>query len=170
MRTKQQNADYQREYYRRNKARLCARTKMRRARNAEPYRERLRAWRAANPDKARYYYAKYKRARGREIRQKIRLKAAAVRAEMMAAYGGRCECCGEQNPGFLTIEHKRRDGSAHRRRLGGPDKILADLKRRGWPKDDYALMCMNCNWGRRRTGICPHERGWSFRLVGGCKR
>src|SRR5262245_20214343 len=29
-----------------------------------------------------------------------------LRAEMILAFGGRCECCGESQPEFLTLDHK----------------------------------------------------------------
>lgn len=81
-----------------------------------------------------------------------------LRAEMIAAYGGRCECphCNVDIPEFLTLEHKRKDGAAHRKRVGqNAQAQLLDLKRAGWPTDDFGLLCFNCNIGAG-TGDCPH--------------
>lgn len=80
----------------------------------------------------------------------------ALRAELLAAYGGKCACprCPEGNPTFLTLEHTERNGKEHRRQVGS--HAYADLRRRGWPQDGYALLCWNCNAGSRFTGICPH--------------
>jgi hypothetical protein len=72
---------------------------------------------------------------------------------MLAAYGGRCSCCGETETAFLTLEHLNGDGAAHRREV---HDAVADLRRRGWPKGEHTVLCMNCNWARR-VGRCPHE-------------
>src|SRR5215469_5890297 len=77
-----------------------------------------------------------------------------IRAEMVAAYGGACACCGETEPDFLTLDHiggltpenhpwnpKRRGSS-----------IYGKLKKLGWPKL-YRLLCWNCNCASRWTGV-----------------
>ena len=84
------------------------------------------------------------------------------RMEFIAAYGGRCSCCGEAEPGFLTVEHLYGDGGVHRRTLrggkgGNTREVCQDLKRRGWPKDGYTVMCWNCNMARRFGRQCPHQ-------------
>jgi len=79
------------------------------------------------------------------------------RDEMVAAYGGHCACprCPETNPAFLTLEHVNRDGKTHRAKVGS--HTYADLRRRGWPKEGYALLCWNCNAMTRFGRTCPHE-------------
>ena len=82
-----------------------------------------------------------------------------LRAEMIDAYGGKCECphCDVTIPEFLTLEHKRKDGAEHRRRVGrNAQAQLLDLKRQGWPTEDHGLLCFNCNLGAG-TGECPHN-------------
>jgi hypothetical protein len=32
------------------------------------------------------------------------------------------------------------------------------LKRQGFPRDDFRLLCHNCNHARGSYGHCPHER------------
>lgn len=83
-----------------------------------------------------------------------------LRREFIAAYGGQCACCGETEPLFLTLEHLNGDGREHRLRVGrNTTGLLADLKHRGWPKDKYQLLCMNCNWAKGHCGgVCPHKR------------
>jgi hypothetical protein len=88
-----------------------------------------------------------------------------LKAEMIEAYGGMCECCGETIKTFLTLDHINNDGAEHRKLLGINSKcsnsIWLDLKRKGWPKDNYRLLCFNCNSGRAKNVeggyICPHE-------------
>lgn len=79
-----------------------------------------------------------------------------LRAEMLAAYGGRCACskCPETNPAFLTLDHVGGGGKAHRAEVGSHS--YRDLRRQGWPQDGYRLLCWNCN-AMTRHGACPHE-------------
>ncbi len=82
-----------------------------------------------------------------------------LRKEMIEAYGGKCECpaCPETNPAFLNLHHKNGDGAEHRARFGGhAERVWLDIKKRGWPKDDYGLLCWNCNCATRYGGGCPH--------------
>lgn len=78
---------------------------------------------------------------------------------VISHYGGKCECCGEDNIGFLTIDHINGDGKEHRNSLGSPGshfyKRLIDC---GFPKDPpLRVLCYNCNCGRyTHGGICPH--------------
>lgn len=81
---------------------------------------------------------------------------ARLKAGVIQAYGGRCACCGETIPEFLTLEHLRRDGKAHRRSVA---YVYLDLKRRGYPQDDYTLLCWNCNEAVRWGDQCPHQIG-----------
>jgi len=76
---------------------------------------------------------------------------------MVAAYGGHCACprCPETNPAFLTLEHLNGTGKAHRAKVGR--HAYADLRRRGWPKEGYTLLCWNCNAMTRFGRTCPHE-------------
>lgn len=88
-------------------------------------------------------------AYGRQYRKKLRLEA-------VAAYGGRCACCGEERPEFLTIDHIHGGGKKHQRESGGTKAILRELKRMGWPKDRFQLLCYNCNCAKGFYGRCPH--------------
>jgi hypothetical protein len=38
-----------------------------------------------------------------------------IREDVIAAYGGRCACCGEFERDFLTLDHVNNDGAEHRR-------------------------------------------------------
>lgn len=95
--------------------------------------------------------------RNRVTRSKrIAAKHAALKAEAIVAYGGRCACCGESNPAFLTIDHRNNDGKIDG--VYGPH-LYKKLKKEGWP-DRVRLMCWNCNSGRglaTSKGICPHR-------------
>jgi hypothetical protein len=99
----------------------------------------------------------YKKLENKELHRQNRKKAEwELRLEMIAAYGGRCVCCGEREPLFLTLEHLKGGGRAHRRRLHRASSIYKELRSQGWPMD-YTVLCFNCNSVRGQTGRCPHE-------------
>lgn len=113
-------------------------------------------WRKQTVEKRRYYSllgdkpGQYKRRRE---------KAWKIRLEMITAYGGKCVCCGIDEPLFLTLEHLNGGGREHRRRLKTHKActIYEELKRLGWPSE-YTILCYNCNSVKGQKGICPHEQ------------
>ena len=82
-----------------------------------------------------------------------------IKAKAYAAYGGFvCNCCGETEPAFLSIDHVNSDGCEVRRKTGqgcGPD-IYRWLIKHGFP-EGYQVLCHNCQWGKRLHGTCPHK-------------
>jgi hypothetical protein len=83
---------------------------------------------------------------------------ASLKAEVFAAYGGKCQCpsglCNESNPKFLSIDHIFNDG--HAGAVG--TKLYRWLKANGFPKDRFRLMCWNCNAGRAMNRqVCPQN-------------
>jgi len=82
-----------------------------------------------------------------------------VRADVIEAYGGKCVCCGEGTPEFLGIDHIFCDGGKERRERGLSGATLyRELRRNGYPKDRYQLLCHNCNQAKGYYRVCPHER------------
>lgn len=79
-----------------------------------------------------------------------------LKLEVIAAYGGRCRCCGDPNWQFLTVDHVYGDGKTERE-SGLYSNFYTWLKERGFPKDRYQLLCMNCNVAKHRYGVCPHQ-------------
>lgn len=104
-----------------------------------------REWRIKNRE--------YLQNKKREYRKRIRLEGIAI-------YGGQCVCCGESQAEFLTLDHingrteidKRINGS----KVTG-QAMWMRLKKLGWPKDNYQLMCFNCNCAKAIYGECPHQ-------------
>ena len=113
---------------------------------------------AENPEAfSRYHREIYKRHRIAYI-QTAKDKAKALKEEMIKAYGGHCTCCGEAEHIFLTLDHVNNDGKVHRLKVkGSGSAVYWDLKKRGWPTDNFTLLCANCNFGRQwNHGHCPH--------------
>ena len=125
--------------------------------------ELQRKWAQKNRDKInarRRDFFKYNNIKLR-ARQKRYYKN--LKLDMIAAYGGQCVCCGIKAPEFLSINHKDGKGHEERKKLYGSGQcgagvaFYARLKKRGWPKDNYELMCYNCNCSNGFFGYCPHR-------------
>lgn len=118
--------------------------------NIEKLRAYHREWTAKNCDRLRA-----------KQNAKWRKECATLKAAIVGAYGGCCACCGEKNSGFLTIDHINNDGYLDRPASGnsrGGHKLWRRLRREGFPKENFRLLCWNCNSGRAYTKdkICPH--------------
>lgn len=121
--------EYSRAYYERNK---------------EELKPKMRAYAKANRHIFNDNALKYRRK---------------LKEEMALAYGGLCTCCGEDQIEFLTIDHVNDDGNIERKQIKGGWRFYAHLRRLGWPKDRYTLLCYNCNCAKRfGNGACPHKR------------
>lgn len=107
---------------------------------------RVTEWRRSNPELSRQV------AKNSKHRRKM---------EALIHYSGSnnpfCACCGEDDPRFLTIDHKNNDGKKERiysQRYGG---LALWLRKRGYP-DGYQVLCFNCNCGKGAWGgVCPHN-------------
>ncbi len=98
----------------------------------------VRAWKRANP------------AATREQLQRRRLK---IRAECMAAYGGKCVSCCETNIDLMELDHENGQGNAHRDEIFGLGhnspggwNFYSWLRRAGWPQDlGLVIRCKDCH-------------------------
>ena len=87
-----------------------------------------------------------------------RARFARLRHAILKAYGGACMCCGETEPKFLAVDHVRGFRSPeHKGEPRGGDKLYRLIRRQGFPKDRFRLLCHNCNQARGFYGRCPHE-------------
>jgi hypothetical protein len=82
---------------------------------------------------------------------------ATLRRSVIAAYGGCCAHCLETYPHFLTVDHVRNDGAAHRITTPGSRELLKLVQGAGFP-NTFQLLCWNCNflkWLSTRPSGCP---------------
>lgn len=70
----------------------------------------------------------------------------------IAAYGGRCSCCGDDTFEFLALDHT--DGYKGIGPRSG-DKLIAWAKKNGFP-DFLQVLCHNCHGAKSWYGGCPH--------------
>lgn len=81
-----------------------------------------------------------------------------LREQVLEAYGGKCQCCGEATPEFLAVDHINNDGAEHRRVVNKAN-FYRWLRQQGFPKEDFQLLCHNCNFAKSHyEGGCPHQR------------
>ncbi len=110
---------------------------------------------------ARRYAAKRDELRPKENAYN-RDKNRRIKDAAFAAYGGYvCACCGETEKEFLTLDHLNNDGNEHRKQVAGRTSGAGVWTYRwamnnGYPPI-FQVLCMNCNWGKRKTGVCPHK-------------
>ena len=145
---------YQREYRARNKDAINERVRARRRVRGDEINSKIRERYHTDPEH-REKKLEYARHAGKRRRDRLR-------AQVIAGYGGKCGCCGEAEPVFLTLDHVNNDG-AELRRTCAYHRTVHRLYRRiieeGFPSD-YQILCANCNHGRYRNGgICPHKTG-----------
>lgn len=94
-------------------------------------------------------------------RERVRLKRLNCKNKVFNYYGNKCQCCGEDFPPFLCIDHINGDGAAIRRangkgRSGGGDFYIRIVKA-GFPSD-LQLLCHNCNFAKGTKLTCPCQQ------------
>ena len=107
----------------------------------------------------RLYHRRYTESHLAKYRVYNKQSALRLKLEMIAAYGSKCSCCGITEHEFLTIDHVGcgRMGEKRWEQLRG-GKLYRHLRRNGWPKNGYQLLCMNCNSALGYFGYCPHQK------------
>ncbi len=87
-----------------------------------------------------------------------RKKRAKLRTEALYHYSKglmKCNCCGESQERFLTLDHINNNGHEDKKRYGR--SMLGEVKNQGYP-EGYQILCYNCNCGRaHNNGVCPHK-------------
>ena len=122
-----------------------------------PPRHGLQSWcrpcRNARSLEYQRLHPEQRRTTDRRCREKLK-------DEVIRAYGGKCECCGEATPEFLAIDHRHGGGTQHRKTVSSPTALRRLVIRQGFP-DTYRLLCHNCNQAIGWFGSCPHARAQS---------
>lgn len=84
---------------------------------------------------------------------------AALRAEVLIAYGSKCDCCGEHRQEFLALDHRNGGGTKERRAAAANTStgMYRIARNEGFPTR-FRLLCHNCNCSLGWYGFCPHEK------------
>ncbi len=115
---------------------------------------------AYTKEKAAEYNKNYRADNKTALNDRRRAYAKKIKLEGITAYGGKCNCCGESQAEFLTIDHI--NGRADERAVGRSYKMTGHkmwliLKKLNYPTTDYQLLCFNCNCAKSIYGRCPHK-------------
>ena len=137
--------EHQKRYYEKHKDAIKARVSLYRVVNKDGIKTDMLARKDAG-----YYKALYRKHR----------------LEVINAYGGQCQCCGENKYEFLAIHHGNNDGHEHRKKLAkehpgsrGTDTMIRWIRRNGFPKDiGITILCANCHNAETFYGECPHKK------------
>ena len=124
-------------------------------------------WKAKNPTLAKERASEWYRENKKMVRQRERERYHDLKNTVYEAYGAFCNCCGEDEPFFLSIDHVNNDGNVRRKQLkygvgrnGGGIGLYKQIIKENFPPT-YQILCMMCNWGKARNtihpGICPHK-------------
>lgn len=111
----------------------------------------------ANAANYRATAAAYHQKHKATVNAKITARNRQLKMDVIAGLGGRCLCCGETEPIFLTLDHIKGGGRKEYQRLGGTLPIYRQVKREGFPPEKYRLLCWNCNAALGLFGHCPHS-------------
>jgi len=143
-------------------------------------------WRAKHPEQHRTYQAKYRKEnpdRIRVLNQKQYYKdhertlawhknsRQEAKADVIAAYGERCQCCGDEHSEFLSIDHTHGYAKSKELYAGIPRASAALykwLRANGFPKENFRLLCFNCNLSHGHFGYCPHENEKEYGISVAC--
>lgn len=68
-------------------------------------------------------------------------------------YGNKCACCGEKELAFLALDHI--NGSSRKRKNETASKAWRNAIRDN-DKNEYRVLCHNCNQATKRGKVCPH--------------
>ena len=131
----------------------------------------MKEYRSKNSEKIRLYNKKYREEHKDLIiqirrRNYLHLKELGKeehkerKRKVISHYGGVCQCCGESNPIFLTIDHINNDGAEHRKDIMGRNSGAGTyqwLIKHDFPPG-FQVLCWNCNLGKHiNGGVCPHK-------------
>lgn len=121
--------------------------------------EYKKLWRENNKDKVSIHNARYREANREQLKAWDKQAKWNFKIEVIKAYGGKCECCNETRIEFLSVDHINGGGNLHRKVVGGGFRFYRWLKQNEFPKEEYRLLCFNCNCAIGFFGYCPHQKG-----------
>ena len=107
--------------------------------------------------KSKERYEKNKEVIKEKMRKRGKENYRILKKEFFDIYGNVCECCGESNLLFLSLDHLNNDGNKERKIYQTRDIYKKAVKEKN--KTKYQTLCFNCNQGKYiNGGICPHKK------------
>ena len=123
------------------------------------HKEYIRLYRLRNKEKIKEQERKRYAGYSKEWKAKVVLKnkdrRIRLRLEAIKKYGGMCNCCGEAEVKFLSIDHINGGGNQHRKVLK-TRSIGEWLYSNNYP-GGFQVLCFNCNMAKSIYKKCPHQ-------------
>lgn len=114
-------------------------------------------WKEKNREKVKLYQKSWQQRQS--SKDKKSEYARQLKAEIIFKYGGKCACCGESGFEFLSIDHIDGSGGVHRSQINASGTgFYRWLKKMEFPKSNFQILCMNCNFAKGKYNECPHKR------------
>ena len=107
--------------------------------------------------KRRIYSKKYAKEYPDAGRIRVKRYQRKLREQVLAHYGHKCVCCGEDTYEFLAIDHIDGGGNKHRKEVGYGATFYLWVIKNNFPKG-LQVLCHNCNLAKGYYKICPHEK------------
>ena len=101
------------------------------------------------------YFQKHKKERNLYARNNNKQ----IKLEVLNYYSNgimNCNCCGEKEIHFLSIDHIDGGGRKLSNIQGTGTGLYKWLRRNEFPKG-FQVLCMNCNFAKGKIGVCPHK-------------
>ncbi len=98
-----------------------------------------RRWREKNPE----YGRNYMRKNSHKKKGYCKRWRSNRRNKFIKMYGGKCNCCGENNKYVLTLDHVKNDGSKVRKGRSNDAEYTKAINE--YRPNLYQILCMNCN-------------------------
>ena len=152
-------SEWAKEYYIKNKDRIIEYRKNYHIKNRDKILKRVRKHYEENREKRLAYGKQWRDSNPEKMTLYRRRHVVKLKSETFDAYGGRiCNCCGEEEPLFLSIDHINNNGADHRREIGsgGGKGFYTWLRKNNYP-EGYQVLCFNCNVAKGHFGTCPHQ-------------
>lgn len=134
--------------------------------------ECLLLWRRNNVDKVKgygkkwrinnlEYFRKYKVEHREENSRRHKSYRVKSKLQVLNYYSGnniKCQCCGEMNLEFMTVDHIEGNGSEHRKEMRKNGIHIHNwLIKNNFPSG-FRVLCFNCNCSMGSFGYCPHNK------------
>lgn len=149
------NPNYRKKWYEENKERIKVKNKE----NYLKIKKVKKKWYEENKIKISKNRKEYRD----KNKEKLKLKRIQKKIKVYNYYSNydiKCNCCGEGQLEFLSIDHINNDGATYRGKRGtkGGSSILNWIIKNDFPPG-FQILCMNCNFakGKNEDHLCPHQ-------------
>lgn len=110
-------------------------------------------WRKSNREKVNQYALDAYYRNPKKHHKAVNKARVRLRHEMIQRYGKCCSNCGINDVDVLDIDHIENNGAEDRKNNLYGYNLYRKLKKQGWPKDNFQLLCKNCNWKKHLSNI-----------------